>query len=135
MISNAVLSIMINNGNAEALISTAPAEALPQIQAQFAQLQSNGPAAYLTGLWERASALILQIGLSIIVWTAVRKGGRWLWLFPVAILLHFLVDACAVLLSKSVSITVTEIIISAFAIAVGAAGWMLARKLNQSDNV
>lgn len=53
------------------------------------------------------------------------------WLFPVAIFLHFLVDACAVVISKSASMAFTEIVIFAMALAVGAIGFLLARKLNQ----
>ena len=79
---------------------------------------------------ERVSALILQLGLSILVWTAVRKGGKWLWLFPAAILLHFLVDACAVVISKNASMAFTEVVIFAMALAVGAMGFLLARKLD-----
>jgi hypothetical protein len=62
------------------------------------------------------------------VWTAVRKGGKWLWLFPAAILLHFLVDASAAVLVKTVSMPVTETLLCCMAIAVGAIGYMLARK-------
>lgn len=127
MISNLALSVMINNGQADTLLASAPEMAREQAQAQFAQLQTNGFGYYLFGVWERLSALILQIGLSVIVWTAVRKGGKWLWLFPAAIFLHFAVDTCCVLLMKSVSMAVVEIFVSAFAIAVGAAGFMLAK--------
>lgn len=128
MISNIALAAMINAGQADLLLASAPAEAQEQMQAQFAQLESSSAGAFFIGLWERASALILQIGLSVMVWTAVRKGGKWLWLFPAAILLHFLVDGCAVILAKSVSMAVVEIILSAMAIAVGAIAWALARK-------
>ena len=38
------------------------------------------------------SALLLHLGFSLMVWAAVRKGGRWLWLFPVAIALHAVVE-------------------------------------------
>lgn len=127
MISNLVLSVMINNGQADTLLATAPETAREQVQAQFTQLQTNGFSNYLFGIWERLSALILQIGLSIIVWTGVCKGGKWLWLFPAAIFVHFAVDASCVLLVKSVSMAVVEIFVSAFAIAVGAAGFMLAK--------
>ena len=72
--------------------------------------------------------MILQISLSIIVWTAVRKGGKWIWLFPAAILLHFIVDACAAVLAKTASLVVVELVLSALAIAVGAIGYLLAKK-------
>ena len=129
MISNMALSLMINAGQADTILATAPVEAKAQVEAQFAQLQDLTAGQLLLGFWERISALILQLGLSVIVWTAVRKGGKWLWLFPAAILLHALVDGCAVVLSKSVSVTAVEIVICSMAIAVGAAGYMLAKKL------
>ena len=128
MISNIALSALINAGQADILIASAPAEAQAQMQSQFAQLESSSAGAFFIGLWERASALILQIALSVLVWTAVRKGGKWLWLFPAAILLHFLVDGCAVILAKSVSMAIVEVILSAMAVAVGAIAWALARK-------
>ena len=129
MISNLVIAVMINLGQADTILSAIPAEAQAQMQGTFAQFETSTPGTFLTGLWERASAIILQLGLSIIVWTAVRKGGKWLWLFPAAILMHFVVDASAVLLMNAVSMAVLEVIISALAIAVGAAAMMLAKKL------
>jgi hypothetical protein len=45
------------------------------------------------------------------------------------ILLHFLVDASAVLLMNSVSMAALEAIVSAMAVAVGASAVMLAKKL------
>ena len=130
MISNLVMSVMINAGQADVLTAKVPEEQLPLVQAQFAQLSSLTPGTLLISFWERLSALLLQLGLSLMVWTAVRRGGKWLWLFPAAILLHALVDGIAVILSKSVSMAFVELIILALAIAVGAMGWMLGRKLN-----
>ena len=133
MVSNLAIAAMINGGQADMLMGTAPAEARAQVEAQFAALETASAGSYLLGLWERFSALILQIGLSIIVWTAVRKGGKWLWLFPAAILLHFLVDGVTVVLSQSVSTLTLEIIVFCFAVAVGAIGFLLARKLNAEE--
>lgn len=129
MISNLVISALINAGQANLILSSVPADAQAQLEGAFAQLEASTPGTFLTGLWERASAIIIQIGLSVMVWTAVRKGGKWLWLFPAAILLHLLVDASAVLLMNSVSMAVLEAIVCAMAVAVGAAAVMLAKKL------
>jgi Predicted membrane protein len=129
MISNIVLSVMINTGASDTLLATAPADALEQVQSQFEQLETATAGSFFLGFWERISALILQLGLSILVWTAVRKGGKWMWLFPAAILLHFLVDGCAVVISKNAGMIVTEVIVFAMALAVGAIGFQLARKL------
>ena len=129
MISNIVLSVMINTGSAETLLASAPADALEQVQSQFEQLEKVTAGSCFLGIWERLSALILQLSLSILVWTAVRKGGKWLWLFPAAILLHFLVDASAVILYKTAGMFVTEIVIFVMAFAIGAIGMLLACKL------
>ena len=130
MISNIVLSVMINTGASDTLLATAPAETLEQVQSQFEQLETATAGTFFLGIWERISALILQLGLSILVWTAVRKGGKWLWLFPAAILLHFLVDACVAVLAKTADMVVVEGIVFAMALAVGAIGFLLARKLD-----
>ncbi len=129
MVSNLVIASMINLGQADTILSSLPAEAQAQMQGTFAQFETSTPGTFLTGVWERTSAIILQVGLSVFVWTAVRKGGKWLWLFPAAILIHFLVDASAVLLMDSVSMAVLETIVCAMAVAVGAAAVMLAKKL------
>ncbi len=129
MINNLVFSALINSGQAEAIFSKVPEEAAGQLQSQLDQLQTLGAGTLLIGLWERFSALILHLGLSMLVWAAVRKGGRWLWLFPAAIILHAFVDAGAVLLQKSAGMVTLEIIVTAEAIAVAAIGYMVARKL------
>lgn len=131
MISNVALSAMINSGQAETLLATAPAAALEQMQAQFNQLETASAGSYLIGIWERVSAIILQLSLSVLVWAAVRKGGKYLWLFPAAIFIHFLVDAGAVVLSKSTTMVATEIIITAEALATAAIAYMIGKQLKE----
>ena len=129
MVSNAVISIMINTGYAGILTANVPPEAMEQVQAQFASLETMTAGSVLLGLWERISALILQLGLSLIMWTAVRRGGKWLWLIPCAYLLHFLVDGVVVVLAKSASMVAVELVVFSLAIAVGVIGWKLGRSL------
>ena len=133
MISNLVIAILINSGQSEMILSSVPAETATQVQAQFDTLQTVTTSTWLFGLWERISALILQIGLSILVWAAVRKGGKWFWLFPAAILLHALVDAGAVLLQHSVGLVALESIVMVEAIVVAAIALVVARKLDQTE--
>lgn len=128
MISTLAMALMINASQADALLSKTPAEAQDQLAAQIEQIQSGGAGVYLIGLWERLSALILHLSLSILVWAAARKGGKWFWLFPAAILLHALVDALAVILSKSTGMVVVELIVMALAIACAGLAWLVARK-------
>ena len=129
MINNLAISALINSGQTDVLFSKVPEEAAAQLQSQLDQLQTLGAGTLLIGLWERFSALVLHLGLSMLVWVAVRKGGKWLWLFPAAIVLHAFVDAGAVLLQKSAGMVPLELIVTAEAIAVAAAGYMLAKKL------
>lgn len=142
MVSNLVLALMSNAGTIDAIFKEIPADtdaavmaqieaANAQLNAIIAQLQTESPTYFLLGLWERVSAMVLQISLSVLVFIAVRKGGRWIWLFPAAILLHALVDIIAVLLYGAVSTVVVEVIIMCLAIAVGAMAVMLYRRTSE----
>ena len=128
MISVLTMAVMINAGQTDALLAKTPEASQAALTAQFDQLQTTSAGTYLYGLWERFSALILHVALSILVWVAVRKGGKWLWFFPVAILLHALVDGLAVILSKSAGYCAIETIILAMAIAIAGLAWLVARK-------
>ena len=129
MISALVMALMINAGRADFIASQAPAEAQEQVRAQLAQIQSTSSVSYILSLWERFSAIILQLSLSVLVWAAVRKGGKWLWLFPAAILIHALVDGVVVMLQKSVSLVLLEAIILVFALCVAALAFLVAGKM------
>ncbi len=130
MISNLVMSVMINAGQLETIVSQTPAEAQEQVRAAAAQLAELRAGSLLLGLWERISALILHLSLSVLVWAAVRKGGKWLWLFPAAILLHAGVDAQAVILSKSASMPALEAIIFAESVAIAGIAYMAGRRIS-----
>ena len=98
MISNIVISIMLNNGMTSALTATATAETLPQIEAMFESLKTTAPYTYFIGLLERFFAVAVQLSLSVFVWFAAKDGRKW-YLYPLAILLHFLVDGCLVVVA------------------------------------
>lgn len=125
MVSNMVIAIMMNGGHQDLLLANVPEETKAQALAQFAQIGAQTPGSLLIGFWERVAAFILQVALSLIVWKAVRGGGRWVLLFPLAILIHALVDAIAVVLSKSAEMVQLELIVSALAIATASAAWLI----------
>jgi len=135
MISTFAMAVMINAGMTDTLTAGVPAEAQEQVAAQLDQIRDAGAGTYLLGLWERFSALILQVSLSILVWTAARRGGRWCWLFPAAILLHALVDGVAVILSKHAGMVTVELIILSMAFAAAGLAWLVARKAFPKDEV
>jgi uncharacterized membrane protein YhfC len=53
---------------------------------------------FLVGAVERLSAVTIHVALSVLVWFAAKNNKKF-WLFPLAILLHLIVDAVAVILS------------------------------------
>ena len=98
MISNIVIAIMINTGLTSVLTKSATAETLPQIEAMLDSLRTTAPHTYFIGLVERFFAVILQLALSVFVWFAAKQKNKW-FLYPVAILLHFLVDGILVVVA------------------------------------
>lgn len=134
MFSMALMAIMSNMGKIDLLLAKTPDDpaAMAQIDAVLDSVRSTKPVSYFIGLWERCSAMVLQISLSVLVFTAVRKGGRFIWLYPVAILLHALVDGIAVMMSGQVSNVVIEIVIMSMAIAIASLAFIIDQKYKPS---
>lgn len=61
-------------------------------------MTENPFSTYMLGFFERISAIILHVSLSVLVFAGVRIKGK-LWLYPLAIFLHFAAD-CTVILPK-----------------------------------
>lgn len=129
MATNLFFATMINSGQSDALVAKVPAEAQAQVSAMIAQIQATKPTLFLVSIWERLTAVVLQLALSVLVWTAVRKAGKWLWLLPAAILLHALVDALAVILNAKAGILATEFVVMAIAVAVAGIAYMVWKKV------
>ena len=134
MVSYLAIAVMANAGQADTLLSQTPADARDQVNATVTAITETRPGTLLLGLWERISALILHLSLSVLVWTAVRKGGKWLWLFPAAILLHALIDSVAVLLKDDVNMAVLELIVFVMSLAIAAIAYMVAKKHTTNMN-
>lgn len=83
-----------------------------------AQGLMNTPAwMFLVGAVERIAAVALHVSLSVLVWFAAKNGKRF-WLYPLAILLHLVVDAVAVILSRlGVNVWVIEGVVYVMAAA------------------
>lgn len=91
MVSNLVFAFSVNAGTAD-----------PSMASIAAQLAGIAPVTFLVSIVERIGAVALHISLSVLVWFAVKNRKRF-WLFPLAIVLHALVDAVAVIMSRFVS--------------------------------
>jgi len=85
MVSNILMSVTINSGNA-AILGNDPA-----VFAQINTMINTSPALFLASGFERIIAVSVHISLSMLVWCSVKVKGK-LWLYPAAILLHAVVN-------------------------------------------
>ena len=126
LVSNMIYSFMINAGQEQMLLNQIPAEQLEAVQTSFNQLKEASPALFAAIPAERVSAVTLHIALSVLVWTAVVKKKPPMYLL--AIFLHFLVDATAVLLKDKIPIAVLELLIFAMSVLVALLAYAVWRK-------
>ena len=118
MINNIIWSFMINSGRIAELTGSLSGDQLAQAQQSIGLLISTPSYQFLLGGVERIFAIILQISLSVLVWFAVKWEGK-LYLYPLAILFHFAVDAAAALLSGlGVNVVVIEAVVAVLTTAV-----------------
>lgn len=112
MINSLAYAITINSGGYEQVMALLP-EDQKEIFAASIQTLINTPAPmYLVSVVERCSAIIIHLGLSLLVWLAVKKGGKKIGYFPLAILLHMLVDCIMVIFNEYVgNVILTEVLI------------------------
>lgn len=98
MINNLLYSVMNNLGQLNVLLDPLPEASKQVLLDGVEQLKATSPWLFLAGDWERITAVLLHLSLSLLVWVAVVK--RKVWLYPVAIALHALVDAVTVILNS-----------------------------------
>jgi len=96
MISAIVTSIIINAGNVESITGKLQGDELVASSSQIAQIITTAPYMFLFSGVERISAIAVHISLSVVVFYAV-FGKNKLWLYPLAIVLHAIVDIFAML--------------------------------------
>ncbi len=106
-ISNIVMAVLVNAGQADLLTATATGEAADQVRAVLDSLTTTASWTYLLAIVERAVAITTHICLSVLVFFAVKKPGKG-WLFPLAILLHAALDGIMVILSAHLPVAAVE---------------------------
>jgi uncharacterized membrane protein YhfC len=97
MINAIVFSIIINTGSLEIITGKLQGEALDQINTQITTLISTAPYLFFIGGIERIFAIGIQMSLSIIIFYSVFCKGKW-WLYPIAIIIHAIIDSPAALM-------------------------------------
>ena len=85
MVSSIVMSVMINAGMSDVL------SGVPQMAPVIEQLTGTAPWMFAMSGVERIIAMAVQVSLSVVVWHSVNTKGK-VWLYPLAIILHALVD-------------------------------------------
>lgn len=101
MMSNIIISVMNNNGSLGGV----------GVEADVLRvLSQTPPAMYLVGMAERLSAVAFHIAVSVPVWFAA-KNIKHIMLYPLAVLLHALLNAVSFVLNNTVNVWVAEIAI------------------------
>lgn len=112
MVSNLMLAVMINNGSLSLITAALPAEQAAVYDTVVASLTTAGFGTFLLGIWERIFAILLHLSLSVLVFTATKDKSK-LYLFPLAIFLHTLMDFPAALYQFGMlSLIVVEVLIA-----------------------
>ena len=127
MANNLIYSILINQNMTGILTGAVSGDQVAAVQNLFDTLITTPSATFLVSPVERLSAVILHIALSVIVWFAVTRNR--IWLFPVAIAIHAVVDGVAVILSKSgMGMWWVELVVFAMVVATVALACFLWKK-------
>lgn len=116
MVSNIIVSILLNSGSAMVLTMQGVPSMSPEVVA--AQLGGANPVMFLLSGFERLMTMAVHIALSVIVYYSVVRRDKW-WLYPAAILLHAVVDVPAALMQVGVlrNVFIVEALLLAAAVA------------------
>ncbi len=97
-----------------------------EVSATVQGLIDTPPATYLLAVVERFAAVAFHIAASVLVWFAAKNAKRF-WLYPLAVLLHALFDAVAIVLANYISSTVLLeciiVVYAALCVLLAAAVW------------
>lgn len=133
-ISNLVVAITINSGvlTADLLKKSGLDVSTYQLAvSQLAELGTTPAWQFYMGGVERIAAIVFHISLSYLVYLAVKEKKMPFYLL--AILLHFLIDALAVISAAYLSILVVELIIILFSGTLGFIAWKMYHKPVPAD--
>lgn len=135
MLNTLIYCIMINNGSTEVLTRGLTGDTLESLNATFLQLSVTSPGMFLVSIIERCAAVTGHIAFSVLVWFAAKKGGIFFWLYPLAILFHFLLDAGAVILNQYVpNVLITEACVCILILLFVAVSYLIWKKQKEEED-
>ncbi|MCB9498848.1 MAG: YhfC family intramembrane metalloprotease [Bacillales bacterium] len=137
IISYLAIAILINTGIYSSIIDNMTDSTLKTQLTHIAiVLSSTDPYNFLLSIWERISAVIFHLSASVLVWFSV-KDKKHAFLFPLAILLHFLLDFITVVLAAKLNnIYLVETIItlaSLLCVIPAVMVWKKYHKINEEE--
>ena len=111
MLNNLIFAVLLRTGNEQLLTANLSGANLEAVQAAFETLASTPSWLFLVSILERGAAMVAHLSLSVLVWFAATRRGK-LWLYPLAIGLHMLLDTGTVILNgMGVPLIVLELLI------------------------
>ncbi len=120
-ISNLISMLMINSGAMEQSLAILPEETRNQTMQQLSALWTTPASHFMAGGFERVSAIILQIGLSLLIYHALKSKKRQTAILAYA--LHFIVDFVAVSCAAYVSVWILEVFVLVMAVGTLLYAW------------
>ncbi len=132
-ISYAVIALSVNALGVEQFIKMSTAgntEIAETIRLQLNAIADINAVYAVQALFERIIAMVFHVCMSVVVYKAVSRRGK-IWLYPLAVVLHAVLDVPAVLYQTGVitSIPVVHVIMTVFVAAVVFGTVMLSKKL------
>ena len=110
-------AVLVNTGKIQDIIDQAASQgaSIDEVNAVVDTIKSIGFMYVGLNLYERVFAILLHVGMSILVFYAVRE--RKTWMYILSIVLHALFDVPAALYQTGViTLPVTEIILTVYAL-------------------
>lgn len=104
-ITNIVFSVLINTGNTALITESLSGDKLAAMEQSLSTLISAKPLSLAAGVIERIPAVALHISLSVLVWFGAKNKDKW-YLYPIALIIHFAVDAVVATLAMMKTNTV-----------------------------
>ena len=127
IVATMVFGILIGTGNTDLVVSMLGEETSKQIENTIAV---TAPHMFLVGGIERLFAITIQVSLSVIMFYSVYGKGK-IWLYPLAIVLHAVVDVPAAAMQAGVlkSILLVECLAGVSAVILATVALLVHRKL------
>lgn len=95
------MAVMLNTGMSGTMTASVTDEMTRKmLEDTLVFLANTPPASFLVSIVERLAAVALHISLSVLVWFAAKDKGRF-WLYPLAVILHAVIDVVAVIMVRN----------------------------------